>query len=242
MSRLVADMYEGEYSRIPVGQRIFTQDGSQLTENEKPLSFGAPLTSLYISQFDVFGTNEDVSLVRNTNTNTIKFAEPVSENNRRVAEVAFNAEEGILHFVRRDSEEFTVAGFLTQSDFGIGPPGPKGPPGYDAFEGNDGSDGSDGPDGCAGEEGPCGEEGPSGESGEDGVQGPEGPPGGPGKEGLLGFDGPPGRVGNEGCEGEQGCSGECLGSVGIAGTEPNFNVVFSATAPTSDTAYIWGLV
>lgn len=243
MSKLVADMYEGKERHITVGQRIFTQDGRFLTEKEKPLSFGAGLTGLDISQFDAFGSDRQQLIPkRNDDNNELDFIEPFANNMLQIAAVAFDNESGILRFVRKNGEEFEITGFLTQPDFGVGLPGLRGPPGIDGFEGYDGSDGSDGPTGCDGEEGPCGEEGVPGESGEDGPQGPQGPPGGPGPEGLRGFDGEQGRTGNEGCEGKQGCPGECLGTIGTAGVSPIFTVVFSATEPTDNRVYLWGVV
>ena len=98
----------------------------------------------------------------------------------------FDDATGILTITLVNGQQLQIAGFMTQGDIGMGPPGTQGIGGTDGTDGLLGEDGLQGPAGC---QGPPGTPGATGPRGEMGPQGAEGPQGAQGAKGDPGEDG-----------------------------------------------------
>lgn len=81
---------------------------------------------------------------------------------------------------------FSISGFVTRFDVGVGERGTQGIPGTPGTDGVLGAEGLQGPRGCRGPAGPQGKPGPRGPRG---VEGPRGPTGATGPQGIRGLDG-----------------------------------------------------
>lgn len=82
--------------------------------------------------------------------------------------------------------KFSIGGFTTRFDVGVGERGTQGIPGTPGTDGVLGAEGLQGPRGCRGPAGPQGKPGPRGPRG---VEGPMGPTGATGAQGIRGLDG-----------------------------------------------------
>lgn len=218
----------GDSKTVPIGQTIFTN---------KRKATGS-LTEPDMKVLRSYG-HEGKKVIRDTQTNSLTYTNTELVNNKRVVEVSFH--QGSMVFVRANGEIFTIDGFLTQSDFGVGPTGPRGDPGRNGFDGYEGDDGDEGDTGCPGPKGEIGDTGAFGKDGKDGPQGPRGPEGCEGPRGEVGLRGP---VGINGFEGERGLQGtSCAsgkGATGAAGASLRTNVIISTNEP-DNLSVVWGV-
>lgn len=241
-NKLVADLYEGNTQNVPVGQTPLTNTFELNSPNVYPQTLGVDLVQRKLSDFEVVGEEfNSLALKRNDVSGNIEFSAPTVNNSGRIIAAEFNDESGILTLMKADGTVMTIAGFLTQADFGVGAQGPRGVKGNDGLDGFDGDDGDDGDDGCSGAQGQNGKPGDPGPDGKDGDIGITGPIGEQGLDGLQGPVGKQGRIGHEGARGRKGpsCDTSSVGASGPGGTSPTTNFVITPTAPTDSSVLLW---
>lgn len=232
----------GDQTRVPIGAPVITNQKSKNSKDVQALITGTDLTEPLLSQFEVFG-QDGKKTSRNSNRNSLQYSERTNNNDRMIAEYAFDADTGALVLVRRNKQEERIFGFMRQSDFGVGPTGPRGPAGKDGKDGYEGRDGAKGSTGCEGKEGKPGEPGNVGNEGNPGTIGRPGPDGCEGTTGDRGVVGPTGRNGYEGSRGLTGpeCSKDLKGADGPVGNAFGKGVLFGAASMSNPLAAIVGL-
>jgi len=241
-SPLLARAIVGDQTRVPIGAPVITNVKSKNSKDIQALITGTDLTEPLISQFEVFA-EEGKSAFRDTNKDALDYRDRVNNNDKLIAEYAFDAETGSLVLVRRNKQVERIFGFFRQSDYGVGPTGPRGLPGKDGKDGRDGRDGKDGDVGC---EGPEGKPGTPGEMGNEANPGEVGPPGPDGCEGASGDRGLVGREGPNGFEGSRGmtgpsCDEDTKGDAGATGAAFGKGVLFGMRSMEDPLAAIVGL-
>lgn len=162
---------------------------------------------------------------------------PDENTDRYVGTGNYDGETGILslQLVTKEGNHagtLNIDGFMTNSNIGIGKPGPTGPAGKAGSPGINGVDGRPGDKGCQGpkgDRGQIGATGPIGPSGTYGALGATGPAGATGPQGEVG---PPGEsfafLASEAATIEQALSGRKAqwGHIDSSATEDTFRVFF----------------
>lgn len=241
-SPLLARAIVGDQTRVPIGAPVITNVKSKNSKDIQALITGTDLTEPLINQFETF-VEDGKSAFRNTDNDAINYRDRVNNNEKMIAEYAFDQNSGALVLVRRNKAVEQIFGFYRQSDYGVGPTGPRGEGGKDGRDGYDGRDGKDGDIGC---EGPEGKPGVTGEVGGEASPGLIGPKGYDGCEGASGDRGLVGMIGRNGYEGSRGltgpsCSEDTKGDAGATGAAFGRGVMFGAAAMSDPLAAIVGL-
>lgn len=241
-SPLLARALVGDQTRVPIGAPVITNAKSKNSKDIQALITGTDLTEPLISQFEVFA-EEGKSAYRDTDKDAVNYRDRVNNNEKLIAEYAFDAETGSLVLVRRNKQIERIFGFYRQSDYGVGPTGPRGLAGKDGQDGREGRDGKDGDIGCEGQEGKPGTTGEVGSEANPGEVGPAGPDGCEGSTGDRGVVGPIGPNGFEGSRGMTGpsCDEDTKGDAGAKGASFGKGVLFGAAAMSDMLAAIVGL-
>lgn len=202
-SELYDKAMRGDEKDVPIGAPFMTNKPSQLNESIRLRITQDHVETIGASQVYADG-REGLEIGRNVTTNSLTFSKPVDQSARRIVEMSFDDNTGILTLTRANKEQFEISNFLRTDQLGQGAPGRRGADGRNGHNARSGKDGRKGATGCPGEEGKDGQEGPSGDIGRQGAMGITGPDG---CDGVQGQPGVTGRLGAHGYEGPRGVKG-----------------------------------